>query len=576
MWTLRRAAPPRGVRDVEVEVDVEARWDSVGRRLHLLGRDRQDPLFPRELDLDLGVPGLVDPLLEEPTQAATAHVLESALQIAGLDDAARVPREVRMDAAPEERVAELRAKRVQDETALLVEVAVEEIERRVVVLAHDGPPVAAVSLGHVRVEIAPEAEGVFVATEVLLAPDVLEEGGEAFVEPALVPGAARDEIAEPLVRELVGDEIVGRDVDRGPLVEQDVLVHRRRGRVLHPTEDEVGHDDLRVPAPRVRHAGDLAEVRDHLRRSLERAAPVVLAAAGDQVRDGDVAGVDPDRVGQLRELSGDERHEVARVRLGHPVVEDDVAFDRASLDENAVRERVPPPWHARDDLRRHLRVGAVVARDPVARVLFLALRPHLARAIGVVLVGLEEVEAASRRRAVGHADARRRAPGIDRHEERAPVVLEHRGLPVDGDAIDLEADGVERQVLRRGVDAPDVERRRGADGVGGDVEREVERQVIDGEGAIALEVSGARWKDERPPGGGVLGGANRGAAAPRVEALLESHVDCETHTAKPAEGRGYFTVDASSARAPAAAEKGAEGEKTARTPGPPGEKSSRF
>ena len=141
---------------------------------------------------------------------------------------------------------------MEDEAALLVEVAVEEIERRVVVLADDRPPVAAVRLAHVRLEIALEAVVVLVAPEVLLAPDVLEERREPLVEPALVPGAARDEVAEPLVRELVGDEIVGRDVERGALVEQDVLVHRRGGRVLHPAEDEVGDDDLRVLVPRVR------------------------------------------------------------------------------------------------------------------------------------------------------------------------------------------------------------------------------------------------------------------------------------------------------------------------------------
>ena len=77
---------------------------------------------------------------------------------------------------------------------------VEQIERRVVVLAHDGPAVPAVRLAHVRVEVHLEAVLVLVATEVLLAPDVLEERREALVEPALVPRAARHVVAEPLVR----------------------------------------------------------------------------------------------------------------------------------------------------------------------------------------------------------------------------------------------------------------------------------------------------------------------------------------------------------------------------------------
>ena len=95
------------------------------------------------------------PLLEEAPEAPPAHLLERALQVARLDDAARVAREVGAHAAPEERVAELGAEHVEHEPALLVEVPVEEIERRVVVLAHDGAAVAAVRLADVRLEVAP-------------------------------------------------------------------------------------------------------------------------------------------------------------------------------------------------------------------------------------------------------------------------------------------------------------------------------------------------------------------------------------------------------------------------------------
>ena len=54
---------------------------------------------------------------------------------------------------------------MQDEPALLVEVAVEEVERRVVVLAHDGPAVATVGLAHVRLEVRLDAELVLVSAE---------------------------------------------------------------------------------------------------------------------------------------------------------------------------------------------------------------------------------------------------------------------------------------------------------------------------------------------------------------------------------------------------------------------------
>ena len=39
-------------------------------------------------------------------------------------------------------------------------------------------------------------------------PDRLEEGGEAFVEPDIAPILAGDQVAEPLMGEFVGDELV--------------------------------------------------------------------------------------------------------------------------------------------------------------------------------------------------------------------------------------------------------------------------------------------------------------------------------------------------------------------------------
>ena len=81
-------------------------------------------------------------------------------------------------------VAELAPQHVQDEAALFVEVAVEEIDRRLVVPADDGPLVAAVRLAEVRVDVAGDAVLVLVAAEAVLALDVLEVRREALVEPA--------------------------------------------------------------------------------------------------------------------------------------------------------------------------------------------------------------------------------------------------------------------------------------------------------------------------------------------------------------------------------------------------------
>jgi len=53
-----------------------------------------------------------------------------------------------------------------------------------------------------------------------LAPDVLEVGREALVEPALGPLAAGHEVAPPLVRQLVRDEAVDVVVERRALVDE--------------------------------------------------------------------------------------------------------------------------------------------------------------------------------------------------------------------------------------------------------------------------------------------------------------------------------------------------------------------
>jgi hypothetical protein len=203
-----------------------------------------------ELHVELGVTGPQQPLLEETLEAAAAHLFQRAHQIARVDHALLVARQIEVHAPPERRVAELAAQEVEHTRALLVEVAIEDVDGRLVVLADDGPSIAPLRLAHVGIHVALDAVFVLVATEAVLPIDVLHERREALVEPRMGPVPAGHQITEPLVRQLVGDEIVGGDVDGRAFVEQDVLVHRRRGGVLHAAEDEVAHHHLRVLVPR--------------------------------------------------------------------------------------------------------------------------------------------------------------------------------------------------------------------------------------------------------------------------------------------------------------------------------------
>ncbi len=145
---------------------------------------------------------------------------------------------------------------------------------------------------------------------------MLEERSEALVEPSFVPVAARHEVSEPLVGEFVGDEIIGRDVERCALVEKDVFVQGRGGRVFHSTEDEIAHDDLRITVPGKIDPRAFAEVFDHPRRMRKRADRVLFASLGDDVHQRHVAALDLGHVTDDVKLPGDERYEVTRMGNG--------------------------------------------------------------------------------------------------------------------------------------------------------------------------------------------------------------------------------------------------------------------
>ena len=429
----RRAVAPL---DHERQRHLERRGDVVARALRLTYGAREHALVPREAHVELGVPRAHEQLFEASTQAPPGHLFERAHEISRLDDAARVPLEVQAHAAPEGLGAELDAQRVEHERALLVEVPIEQIERRVVVLADDRPPVPARRLGEVRGEVDAQAVLQLVDAQVGFAPHVLEIRGEALVEPAVGPVSARDVVAEPLMRELVRDEVVGRDVDGRLRVEQHVLVERGRRGVLHAAEDEVAHHDLRVLVPRVRDAEQLAEVLDHLGRALEGALGLVGLALGVEVLERHLAlgGQPPRRRLDALERARDDREQVARVRLAHgPLERGDVAA-LEPLDELAVREHPHAGGDRDPDVGGHLDVRLVVARHEMPRVLFLALGPHLARACGDVLVGLEEVHAASRRGAIVDAHLGARGAGLDGHAQASAVINVIYTFPVDLDA----------------------------------------------------------------------------------------------------------------------------------------------
>src|SRR5260370_13673658 len=96
---------------------------------------------------------------------------------------------------------------------------------------------------------------------VRLGPDGLQKCGEALVEPDVAPILASDEIAEPLVAEFVGDQVVlAGDILGSGLGLNDATARvRRSAGIFHAAGDEIVHHHLVVFFPRIVNAKFLAE-----------------------------------------------------------------------------------------------------------------------------------------------------------------------------------------------------------------------------------------------------------------------------------------------------------------------------
>src|SRR6185437_14800317 len=88
---------------------------------------------------------------------------------------------------------------------------------------------------------------------------------EAFVEPRMRPFPRREQIAEPLVPQLVRHQPVSVELRLGPRgMQHAVVVLRCRAHVLHAAEDEIRYDALRVLGPWIRNSGLAREYVDRI------------------------------------------------------------------------------------------------------------------------------------------------------------------------------------------------------------------------------------------------------------------------------------------------------------------------
>jgi hypothetical protein len=129
------SSPPWSRSDFERERE-ERHFAALLRLPHL---DVQLTVFVADLRFDDRVPRPAHPLIEKLLERAATHVLERALQVVRLDDAAAVLGEIAVHSLPEEVVPEVPAQHVKDQAALFVQVSIEQIDGFFVVATDDGP-----------------------------------------------------------------------------------------------------------------------------------------------------------------------------------------------------------------------------------------------------------------------------------------------------------------------------------------------------------------------------------------------------------------------------------------------------
>src|SRR5262249_51031544 len=167
--------------------------------LLLLDLDAQALLvrFVTHLNLEIRVSRRKDILVEHPIDVVSGGILDGPSQIHRLDALSAVGADVMPDGSKEQLVTQPAAQLVKYQRALLVEVAIEKIHRLVEFAGDDRAGVVLAHLLEVSLEEHAPIEVCLVAALGPLLPENLAVGREPFVEPAVGPFSAGEQIAEP-------------------------------------------------------------------------------------------------------------------------------------------------------------------------------------------------------------------------------------------------------------------------------------------------------------------------------------------------------------------------------------------
>src|SRR3984885_7772617 len=157
-------------------------------------------------------------------------------------------------------------------------------------------------------------------------------------------------------------------------------------------------------------------------------------------------------------------------------------------DQRAVGNRGEFLRHRCDDFAGGPIVRVVVAGEPVARVLVLALSPRLPRFFRVTVVGSDKIKSAPRLARIVDRDLDFLAGGErarQRNLQLAVRSFESGGLSTRADRLDVELGGVEFEALERTGDRGKPMRRGARDFLRVEVERDLELNMVDVGVAVA-------------------------------------------------------------------------------------------
>src|SRR5580704_12620384 len=220
--------------------------------------------------------------------------------------------------------------------------------------------------------------------------------------------------------------------------------------VFHAAGDEIIDHGLRVLFPGIIDAKFCAEKFKHLGCAGIVDRKTVAAAFGRVVGDRDAA----PSVFHLLKFAGDDRDEIRGAGYGFfPGPRFHAVGGVGDVDELAVGDGDPVGGNGDNGFGGEAVVGIIVGRKIVARVLGFALRPDLLRAVGVVLVWQDEVEALGGLAFVANVDVEflaRVRGAVERDDQLVVFGLKFSGGFVYGDALYGETCGVKND-FRGGI-----------------------------------------------------------------------------------------------------------------------------